>query len=91
MLEDELGSRAVRGLGLAFARDEYEDGNIYVQRDNTIQDNIFYRTGEIGIMLEKDAEGISNNIVQNNTFISDARPVSYSSVSNLTSSEPLVF
>jgi hypothetical protein len=59
----------------------YTDGNTYNQKNNTLRDNIVYRTST-GLRLDGDANGVSNIEISGNVVVADA--AIGNSTSNLT-------
>jgi hypothetical protein len=90
MLVDELGSEEGRrgfGINLSTSPEEYEDGKLYCEQNNTIRGNIAYRTSA-GLQLGGDWSQVKGNVVEGNVFVADT-PVDASRVENLTSSDQL--
>ncbi len=73
MLIDELGvDEGARGHGIAISTTPgtYEDGRNYSQQNNTIRDNIVYRTGT-GLQIRGDWSDARGIVVENNVFVAN--------------------
>ncbi len=70
MLSDDLGGAAVRGLVLSVNPAIYADGNTYNQKNNTLRNNIIYRSDN-GLQLLGSASGVSDIEISGNVFVAD--------------------
>lgn len=73
MMIDDLGGtidQVRKGLRITMEQETYNDGNIYTQKNNTMENNIVYRA-KAALQLEGIFSGSDNNVVQNNVFVSD--------------------
>ncbi len=72
MFSKDLGMENVSqayGIKLGVNPDVYQDGNTYTQQNNSVRNNIIYKTSA-GLALEGDWSGVSGNRVENNVFVS---------------------
>ncbi|TVZ41270.1 hypothetical protein P886_0614 [Alteromonadaceae bacterium 2753L.S.0a.02] len=73
MMINELGGNlddVRKGIRVTASPMEYKNGTTYTLKNNTISDNIVYMA-RAGIELEGDTTGAVNNVVENNTLVSD--------------------
>jgi hypothetical protein len=70
MLADDLGDNDTsRAAGYTFNAGyaQYQDGNWYNQKNDTIRGNIAYRT-QTGLSLQSDWTGVTGHVAENNVF-----------------------
>lgn len=71
MLRNDLGaSGGGAALTLSPSRNQYPDGAFYSLANNTLRNNILYRTG-LGLSIENDWLGATGVVVEDNAFVSD--------------------
>jgi hypothetical protein len=91
-LEDDLGSSSGVGLnyGLSFVPEplKYPDGVVHTHRNNTIRDNIVYRT-TVGVSLQGDWAGATGDVLEDNVFASDSTTIDSASATNLSGADQL--